>query len=244
MYFVPGVLFNIIIRRMKMVDEVQPTQPAQVGEQQSETVAQGAGQLTPETVQGLIQQGVKAAMEEIRRTEQSQRDKLEARIRRETEQRLAAMKAAGIEVTDDQRKAVETVTRKQIAEPVEEPDNDPISEAASAMMDKAGVEILESDPEAALMKAARSPEEYLAATKKAIALKKARDGGAKATIKPQAEPETPEPQDNPASRVVQTGTGGPGAGKEALTRELMDLLAHPKKENLPRIRELREKLMK
>ncbi|HQN43932.1 MAG TPA: hypothetical protein PLA25_07340 [Anaerolineaceae bacterium] len=240
-------------------DLTQVPQPgqAEVEESQVTPVVEGAGQgLTEARVRDIVTEAVKGVLVDVERTQQSQRDKLEARVRKEVESRIAALAEAGVEPTEQQKRTIESATRKQIAsaeatKPVEpEGDgDDPVTLAANAMMRQAGVEITPEDPEAQPMIAARTPQQFIAATQKAIEAKKARL--AKSQAQPETEAEAPTnttpvpstPQVNPAGRVVQTGgTAGGGGSRESLTRELAALIAKPSPANLERIRELQAKL--
>ena len=241
-------------------DLTQVPQPgqAEVEESQATPVVEGAGQgLTEARVRDIVTEAVKGVLVDVERTQQSQRDKLEARVRKEVESRIAALAEAGVEPTEQQKRTIESATRKQIAsaeatKPTAEPEgdgDDPVTLAANAMMRQAGVEITPEDPEAQPMIAARTPQQFIAATQKAIEAKKAR-----LAKQSQAQPETeaeaptnipvpPTPQVNPAGRVVQTGgTAGGGGSRESLTRELAALIAKPSPANLERIRELQAKL--
>jgi len=216
-------------------DLTQVPQPgqAEVEESQVTPVVEGAGQgLTEARVRDIVTEAVKGVLVDVERTQQSQRDKLEARVRKEVESRIAALAEAGVEPTEQQKRTIESATRKQIAsaeatKPVEpEGDgDDPVTLAANAMMRQAGVEITPEDPEAQPMIAARTPQQFIAATQKAIEAKKARL--AKSQAQPETEAEAPTnttpvpstPQVNPAGRVVQTGgTAGGGGSRESLTR--------------------------
>ena len=241
-------------------DQTQVQQPGQAeAEQSQETAVEGSGQgLTEARVRDIVTEAVKTVLVDVERTQQSQRDKLEARVRKEVENRIAVLTEAGVEPTEQQRRTIESATRKQVAsaeatKPTAEPENDdgqdPVTLAANAMMRQAGVEITPEDPEAQPMISARTPQQFIAATQKAIEAKKARLAKQSQT-QPETEAEAPTnipvpptPQVNPAGRVVQTGgTAGSGGSRESLTRELATLIANPKPENLNRIRELQAKL--
>ena len=241
-------------------DQTQVQQPGQAeAEQSQETAVEGSGQgLTEARVRDIVTEAVKTVLVDVERTQQSQRDKLEARVRKEVENRIAVLTEAGVEPTEQQRRTIESATRKQVAsaeatKPTAEPEDgdgqDPVTLAANAMMRQAGVEITPEDPEAQPMIAARTPQQFIAATQKAIEAKKARLAKQSQT-QPETEAEAPTnipvppaPQVNPAGRVVQTGgTAGSGGSRESLTRELAGLIANPKPENLNRIRELQAKL--
>lgn len=241
-------------------DQTQEQQPGQAEAEQSQaTVVEGSGQgLTEARVRDIVTEAVKGVLVDVERTQQSQRDKLEARVRKEVESRIAALAEAGVEPTEQQKRTIESATRKQIAsaeaaqptkaEP-EDGGDDPVTLAANAMMRQAGVEITPDDPEAKPMLTARTPQQFIAATQQAIEAKKARL--AKQTqAQPEAEaeaathqiPAPSAPQVNPAGRVVQTGGAAGGGSRESLTRELATLIQNPKAENLERIRELQAKL--
>lgn len=234
-----------------MGDMVQPNQPGQA-ETQSDQVANGNGLVPLEDVRSIVAEAVQTALEKSRRDEQSQRDKLAARLRAEVEERIEELKGLGVTPNADQVRQIEANVRQKVtqAEPTSQPKpesapEDPVDVAAAAIMEAAGIDIEDDDPEAKMMTAAKTPSAFIEATKAAVAAKRARlqmasnQGDAAQTDTP-----TPAPAGVPANaRVVQNSGGTPSSGtRDALTAELFRLINNPSMSNMKRIHEIREKL--
>lgn len=140
------------------------TSPEGAPEKQSQTV------LPPEFY-SKVGEIVKEQLSTYSREQQSQRDKMEARIRRETESRLAAVRNAFGEVTPEQEKAITNATRDQLLnetpdtsnttpaqgkEPEkkgqDQPSTNPLEIAVNnrvnALYEKMGLTLEDTDPEA------------------------------------------------------------------------------------------------
>lgn len=164
-----------------MSDQITPTNqeaPAsapRVGKpSQAKTSEAGGQSQQASAAQGLtleqITSAFKGAMTEIQREQQSQRDKLEARLNSKVNQMVQAATSAGVTLTQEQiAKARETLAIAETQETDPAPDlpgqaerttsdgnqnatqADPITKIAHEVMDDEGIDIDANDPEAAMI---------------------------------------------------------------------------------------------
>lgn len=176
--------------------QLQPQEVQQPGQADTPAVVSNepAQQyLTKEAAESLIKDLTAKQFQAI----QSMQAKQGERIKKEFDQRLAALQAAGLQVTPEQAQVIQQQTRQQFEqlesanEPAaqpgqQQPDLDPINSAAIQMMDNAGVRIEDNDPELSLIdRTTDKPGIYLASVYEAIAKKKermSRPGGSPASI--------------------------------------------------------------
>ena len=128
--------------------------------------SEGNNGLPVDALASVVQAAVEKAMEGYTRREQSARDKMEARIKKNVQDTLAAVQGAGIEVTDDLKKAVQARVREQVASETDQPVDftqkpaqaetqkatepaQPRVAIAKALMDEYGVQLYDNDPETA-----------------------------------------------------------------------------------------------
>lgn len=128
--------------------------------------SEGNNGLTLDALPTIVQAAVEKAMEGYTRKEQSARDKMEARIKKNVQDTLTALQGAGIEVTDDQKKVIQARVREQMVSDPDQPADftqkpaqaDPQKQTepaqprvaiAKALMDEYGVQLYDSDLETA-----------------------------------------------------------------------------------------------
>jgi len=156
----------------------------------------------PETAQGAqgngltleqIRAEMKVALVESKREEQSQRDKLEARVKKQVQDLATMFTAAnGAAPTADQMKVIEQAARQQAVEPAESPapapapaqtqaapapGDNPLIALASEIMQEHGVTLEENDPEAKGLKLDEfkgTPRAWLKAFEAAVIAKQER----------------------------------------------------------------------
>lgn len=145
--------------------------------------------LTAAELRAIVQEETVRAFEGLRRRQQSETAKLENRIKGMVQDQIATLQAAGVQVDDKGRQAIENVIRQkageQPSETVAQPPagqqaassetetTDPVDAAAFAMMEAAGVMLEDTDPEAQNLDRT-SQKAYLASLAKAIQAKQAR----------------------------------------------------------------------
>lgn len=170
---------------------VQAPEPAQGNAEEATTEANptvspvDANVLTEDKVRGIVESALSTALRKV----QSDSAKQEQRIKKEVERRIEELSAAGVSVTPEQQKQLETIVRKrEIPQPAEEtetlspaaePDGenvDPVTAAGYELMDQYGLEIdAEADPEAKMIDHS-SPLKYLRTLEDALKAKSARSG--------------------------------------------------------------------
>ena len=230
---------------------VLPTKGGAVSEQPgqpetSQTAEQASGNVQP---QWLTREDAAALfaeqLEQVKREDQRQRDKMEARINKQHELLVAASaKLLGQAPTDAQKAELRNEAIAQVMA-LEEPaqpakaqskpavNDDPILKDIEDVFKEVGAWVEESDPEAKeLLKAMESgsPRKILAAAEAAAKAKLSR------SLPANTQSATPQ------RTTILAGSATPAAGREGMARELQQLIEHPTPANLPRIRELRERL--
>lgn len=167
----------------------QPTEATQpVSAPESTTAQQPDTGLSEERMRKILGDEIEKALGSAQRKTQSQIAKMENRIKSTVQQTLATMKAAGMQVSPEQEKALENTIRQQI-QPGEQPTEpaqaaaqpaggdeappDPVTAAGWKLMDAYGVSIDENDPEYALLDQT-SEAAYLKSILPAIQAKQAR----------------------------------------------------------------------
>ena len=207
-------------------------QPENLSEQEGAAKTQEQPTGFTEAQLQQIGQIVGQSLEGCSRQQQSQRDKLEARISKQVEQNLSAARGAGIELTPEQEKAIENQTRKQFAnsqddsqqEPAQAPNGDqtnnqqegtdPLAAAVNAEVDALyknyGFELDEGYPEAQGIDKS-TPFKFVQSVERALQAKQARvesEGGAL----------------KPPSTNTFTGTGNNAPGNRIANIKDPDLL--------------------
>jgi hypothetical protein len=183
----------------------QEDQQADVQQEQTQPVDQAQGNqqqagLKKEEVLDLIKQAISEAVPQaldgFRREEQSQRDKLEKRIKQEVTKKVAALQSVNITPTQEQlQKLTDVATAEVLGEQSqdvlktqpaqgekaqEQPKReqqtaiDPVTQMALEYMMQTGVELVEGDPELAIIQKTENAVEFLTAVKAAVDAKKAR----------------------------------------------------------------------
>ena len=223
---------------------VLPQPPAQAEPLQEAAASTTTNVLTAEDVKRLVLE----ALETSKRAEQSQRDKMEARITANLQRTLEDLKVLGVTPDDAQlsalrKQAVEQARRddqaqpapKKTEQPEEEGDDDPLMNDIIDIFKEIGVAVEENDPEAARIKRVLNtgtPRQILKAAEEAAREKLARVG--KAAPAPAQQIHQPP--------TVLAGTNAPAVNREAMANELAELIKHPSPANLERMRILREKI--
>lgn len=143
--------------------------------------------LTEAQLRKIIAEETARSFEQLRRQQQSSQAKAENRIKQEVQRQLETIRAAGLQPTTDQERAIETAVRNRVAQQDQSPEKpdaqsaqpegisemDPTDAAAYAMMESLGVELEDHDPEAGTLDRS-SPKAYLASMHKALMRKQAR----------------------------------------------------------------------
>lgn len=188
------------------MDDVQKTffgaqagQPGGSSGGSQEQAPQSGGE--PLTEQRL-RQVMAEEMDKYARAQQSQRDMLEARMRKEVQQAIDLVKSTGVEVDENKARAIQQqVTQRIMNESqssssaqgpaqggAQDGTSDPVFEAAltaaQELMAEVGIEINKTDPEASTINFT-TPAKFLSTVRKAIDAKRERlqrEGGARASV--------------------------------------------------------------
>ena len=223
----------------------QPANPSAAWLEGAPT-SEGNNGLQVDALTSIVQAAVEKAMEGYTRKEQSARDKMEARIKKNVQDTLTALQGAGIEVTDDQKKVIQARVREQMASETEQPVDftqkpaqtdaqkqtetaQPRVAIAKALMDEYGVQLYDADPETATIDQS-SMAAFTRTLTAALEAKKARKAQA----------------DEEAAKVRAPGVAGGGVPITVggYVAELERLMKSPTPANLPKIIELREMIAK
>lgn len=151
---------------------------------------------SPSITEEVVRRVVGEALDTFSRTQQSQRDRMEARIKTEVEDRIALLRNSGVNITDDLTRSIQqNVAQKVIADSQQEgskqapaPEQgqgstqapDPFAHAFSVAddwMKETGVIIEESDPEAKSLDFT-SPSKFLRTFQAALEAKRQRSNAA------------------------------------------------------------------
>lgn len=211
--------------------EVTPSQQTPVVEPQNGAQPK---YITYEEAQRLAETAAETAL----RKAQSHNDKTVQRI----ESKIAQLQNAGVTVTPEQAaKLVQAEDAQQQqqspsqpsparpaqAQPKESGEAHPVLQVAAAMMEEAGIQIEETDPEFATIDLkTTSPRQFLKTVEAAIEAKQQRLQSA----------------GSPARMPTLAGGGSGAGGKEAILQELDRLNQHPTLQNKARRAELRNQL--
>lgn len=169
--------------KQNLEQQLEATSPApDRAQQKQETAGLSAAQVLE-----MIQQGVEKGIESLNRKQQSERDKLEARIQKKLGEFMTTAERTGIKLTQEQQTQLRNVAAEQIqAEtattvqpnaPQTEaptPDNDSDAQAAYEYMKQSGIELLDTDPEAKGLDQITDPKRWSEAVIKGVDAKKAR----------------------------------------------------------------------
>jgi hypothetical protein len=180
-------LFNFLEVCMSDSPQNVAGQPAGQPVQPSATEAAPSTQAAGLTIQD-VQRAIRDALTDNQREQQSQRDKLENRVRTEVNRVVSTLKASGIEPTPEQLATMEKSTRQAIqdesgttqqapaqAHVPENPEANPIVALAGEIMAEYGIQLEESDPEATALKTFKGTNrQWLAAVENAVKAKKER----------------------------------------------------------------------
>ena len=147
---------------------------------------------SPSITEEVVRRVVGEALQDFSRTQQSQRDRMEARIKAEVEDRISLLRNSGVEVTDALSRSIQqNVAQKVISDSQQEGSKpapaptpgmgstetpDPFAHAFSVAddwMKEAGVTIEENDPEAKSLDFT-SPAKFLRTFQAAIEAKRQR----------------------------------------------------------------------
>lgn len=146
----------------------QSVQPSPVENAQGTQQANESQSDPKNEIRQIVKEVMSSEFENLKRHEQSQRDKFENRIKSDVQKQIDTMTKLGVQVTDEMKQNIENVTRENVAQEYQsensqdqngQSDNtgdkgsiDPIVQSAMAEVaefeKQFGFELLESDPEA------------------------------------------------------------------------------------------------